>query len=153
MRSSSKSTIDDEEAAHNLANTDAMGAAGIPVGQTLIDAEKAETGGVKAAVYFYYARSVGFVATIVACLFYIGFQGFQVGSNIWLSAWSGDPMATTDIPTRNKYLSVYGVLGLLQSLSIMGATLLCQVLTQNAAYKIYKKNTKRYTKIQNRFSP
>ena len=152
MRSLSRSTIDDEEAAHNLANTDAMGAAGIPVGQTLIDAEKAETGGVKAAVYIYYARSVGYIATIVACLFYIGFQGFQVGSNIWLSAWSGDPMATTDIPTRNKYLSVYGVLGLLQSLSIMGATLLCQVFTQNAAkhytdaqkYKIYKqtKNTK-----------
>ena len=157
MRTTSKSTIDDEEeAAHNLANTDAMGAAGIPVGQTLIDAEKAETGGVKAAVYIYYAKSVGFVATIVACLFYIGFQvvlvatkvaifltvcehccqflvllntqGFQVGSNIWLSAWSGDPLASTDIGTRNKYLAVYGVLGLLQSLSIMGATLLCQVL-------------------------
>ena len=157
MRTTSKSTIDDEEeAAHNLANTDAMGAAGIPVGQTLIDAEKAETGGVKAAVYIYYAKSVGFVATIVACLFYIGFQvhsigcnkscyflaacehrclslarlntqGFQVGSNIWLSAWSGDPLASTDIGTRNKYLAVYGVLGLLQSLSIMGATLLCQV--------------------------
>ena len=55
-------------------------------------------------------------------------QGFQVGSNIWLSAWSGDPLASTDIGTRNKYLAVYGVLGLLQSLSIMGATLLCQVL-------------------------
>ena len=130
MRSLSKTTIEDEEAAHNLANTDAMGAAGIPaVGQTLIDAEKAETGGVKATVYLYYARSVGFLATIVACLFYIGFQGFQVGSNIWLSAWSGDPMATTDIPTRNKYLGVYGALGFLQSLSIMGATLLCQVFT------------------------
>ena len=169
MRTTSKSTIDDEEeAAHNLANTDAMGAAGIPVGQTLIDAEKAETGGVKAAVYIYYAKSVGFVATIVACLFYIGFQvvlvatkvaifltvcehccqflvllntqGFQVGSNIWLSAWSGDPLASTDIGTRNKYLAVYGVLGLLQSLSIMGATLLCQVLISkgvpSAAYNL-----------------
>ena len=82
MRSSSKSTVDDEEAAHNLANTDAMGAAGIPVGQTLIDAEKAETGGVKAAVYFYYARSVGFVATIVACLFYIGFQVVLVATKV-----------------------------------------------------------------------
>ena len=82
MRTTSKSTIDDEEeAAHNLANTDAMGAAGIPVGQTLIDAEKAETGGVKAAVYIYYARSVGFVATIVACLFYIGFQVHSIGCN------------------------------------------------------------------------
>merc|ERR1719244_1014198 len=42
-------------------------------------------------------------------------------------------MATTDIPTRNKYLGVYGALGFLQSLSIMGATLLCQVFTLNAA--------------------
>ena len=83
MRTTSKSTIDDEEeAAHNLANTDAMGAAGIPVGQTLIDAEKAETGGVKAAVYIYYAKSVGFVATIVACLFYIGFQVVLVATKV-----------------------------------------------------------------------
>ena len=83
MRTTSKSTIDDEEeAAHNLANTDAMGAAGIPVGQTLIDAEKAETGGVKAAVYIYYAKSVGFVATIVACLFYIGFQVVLVTTKV-----------------------------------------------------------------------
>ena len=83
MRTTSKSTIDDEEeAAHNLANTDAMGAAGIPVGQTLIDAEKAETGGVKAAVYIYYAKSVGFVATIVACLFYIGFQVVLVATQV-----------------------------------------------------------------------
>ena len=67
-------------------------------------------------------------------------QGFQVGSNIWLSAWSGDPLASTDIGTRNKYLAVYGVLGLLQSLSIMGATLLCQVLISkggpSAAYNL-----------------
>ena len=116
-----------------MAGTDAMDAAVQPSGQTLIDAEKTEEGGVKAAVYLYYARSIGLAATIVATLCYVAFQGFSVGANIWLSAWSGDPEASTVLAVRNKYLVVYGVLGVLQSLAIMAATLLCQVFTLNAA--------------------
>ncbi len=86
----------------------------VKAGKNLIEEEKAAVGGVKWAVYFYYAKSVGLYMTIGSILLYAGFTGFQVGSSIWLSTWSTDPMASTDIPTRNKYLSVYGVLGLLQ---------------------------------------
>ena len=42
------------------------------------------------------------------------FQGFGIGSNLWLSNWSVDPLASTDTSVRNKYLAVYGVLGLFQ---------------------------------------
>ena len=112
---------------------DTQDAAGLKVGQTLIDTEKSEIGGVKGAVYLYYARSVGFMASSVAGFFYICFQGFSVGANIWLSAWTSDPLATSDTSTRDKYLAVYGVLGLLQSLSIMVATVLLSVFTLRAA--------------------
>ncbi len=44
-------------------------------------------------------------------------QGFSVGSSIWLAAWSTDPLASTDTAVRDKYLAIYGVLGLLQVIS------------------------------------
>ena len=134
LLSTSRSVAEgDDDEGRTVAGTDAMDAAVQPSGQTLIDAEKTEEGGVKSAVYLYYARSIGMAATIVATLCYVAFQGFSVGANIWLSAWSSDPEASTVLAVRNKYLVVYGVLGVLQSLAIMAATLLCQVFTLNAA--------------------
>jgi len=134
LLSTSRSVAEgDDDEGRTVAGTDAMDAAVQPSGQTLIDAEKTEEGGVKSAVYLYYARSIGMAATIVATLCYVAFQGFSVGANIWLSAWSSDPEASTVLAVRNKYLVVYGVLGVLQSLAIMSATLLCQVFTLNAA--------------------
>ena len=124
------SLLEDEERDEDW---DMVDATGLRVRQTLIDAEKSETGGVKADVYLYYARSVGFLASVVAGLFYIGFQGFSVGVNTWLAAWSVDPEATTSIAVRNKYLTVYGVLGLFQSVCIMMATVLTSVFTLRAA--------------------
>ena len=47
-------------------------------GQILIETEKMEVGGVKWGVYSYYFRSVGFWACLVALIFYLAFQGFQV---------------------------------------------------------------------------
>ncbi len=104
-------------------------------GQNLIEDEKAEEGGVKWAVYWYYAICIGIVMGAGALWLYIGYQvrnknlnkytfydltrycilqGFSVGSSIWLAAWSTDPLASTDVSVRNKYLAVYGILGLLQ---------------------------------------
>ena len=102
-------------------------------GQKLIDAEVSETGGVKRGVYIYYVRAVGILATMIASVFYVGYQGFSVGVNIWLSEWSDDPEANTEISVRNKYLTVYGLLGLGQSITIMIATVLLSVFTLNAA--------------------
>ena len=38
-----------------------------------------EVGGVKWGVYSYYATSIGILATFAIIVFYLGFQGFQVG--------------------------------------------------------------------------
>ena len=110
----------------------------VKTGQTLIDAEKSEEGGVKWSVYTYYSKSVGYLATLAAFFFYIAFQGFSVGANIWLSRWADDPLATTQIPTRNMYLAVYGVLGLFQGISIMIGTVFFAKYTLNAATKLHK---------------
>ena len=107
------------------------------VGQNLIEVEKSEVGGVSWKVYANYAKSVGLWASLVSMLFLFSFQGFQVAGNIWLSRWSDDPLASTQISTRNMYLSVYGVLGLMQGLCIMIGSLLLAIFTLNAAFKLH----------------
>ena len=110
----------------------------VKAGQNLIDAESAEEGGVKWQVYAYYAKSVGYLSSLAAFLFYVAFQGFSVGANIWLSRWSDDPLATTQVSTRNMYLIVYGILGLFQGLSIMMGTVFFAKYTLSAATKLHK---------------
>ena len=107
------------------------------IGQNLIEIEKAEIGGVSWKIYAYYARSIGFLASIVAMLFLFAYQGFQVSGNIWLSKWTEDPLATTSESKRNMYLAVYGVLGLFQGLCIMIGSLLLAIFTLNAALKLH----------------
>jgi ATP-binding cassette subfamily C (CFTR/MRP) protein 1 len=116
------------------------GAAAVPVprqGEILIETERAEVGGVKWSVYIYYTKSVGYAASAIAVAFYMIYQAFSVGSNIWLSRWSDDPRATTDPGVRNMYLAIYGALGVLQSLAIMAATTVLSIFTLNAAIKLH----------------
>lgn len=80
----------------------------------LIEAEKAQTGGVKWEVYQHYIRSIG-VGMFVGSLFLnFAFQAFQIGSNMWLTRWSEDKEAGTDHAVRDMYLGVYGAFGALQ---------------------------------------
>ena len=44
-----------------------------------------------------------------------------------------------DIPTRNKYLTVYGVLGLLQAIFVMMATSCVMIGTLIAATKLHSR--------------
>ena len=84
------------------------------VGANLIEEEKMEIGGVKWEVYSYYAKSIGVLFTSGTFLLYAVYQGFSLGSNIWLSKWSTDPRAAMDTSVQNMYLAVYGVLGIFQ---------------------------------------
>ena len=54
-------------------------------GQVLIEEEKMEIGGVKWSIYRYYGKSVGVWWTVNCLLFFLFFQAFQLGGNIWLS--------------------------------------------------------------------
>lgn len=80
----------------------------------LIEAEKAQTGGVKWEVYSHYIKSIGVGMTIGSLFLNFAFQAFQVGSNMWLTRWSKDDDAGTDHGVRNTYLGVYGAFGVAQ---------------------------------------
>uniref|UniRef100_A0A8D8XGU9 ABC-type glutathione-S-conjugate transporter n=2 Tax=Cacopsylla melanoneura TaxID=428564 RepID=A0A8D8XGU9_9HEMI len=88
----------------------------------LIEVEKSETGSVKWQVYLHYLKSIGLPLSISAILLNIAFQGFAIGSNIWLSVWSDDTKAvingTQDPGKRDLYLGVYAALGLGQAVTV-----------------------------------
>ncbi|CAB0007608.1 unnamed protein product [Nesidiocoris tenuis] len=82
----------------------------------LIEDERAETGGVKLSVYKHYLGAIGPLFVTATIVLNIVFQGFAIGSNIWLSVWSSDETiyvnGTQDSSKRDMYLEVYGLLGL-----------------------------------------
>ncbi len=118
--------------------TDEVPSSAAKLGETLIETERVEIGGVKWSVYLYYIKSVGYAASVTAFAFYVLFQVLAVGSNIWLSAWTDDPAAATDPGRRNMYLAVYGTIGLFKSLTIMAATMIVSIFSLNAAIKLHR---------------
>ncbi|XP_066253825.1 multidrug resistance-associated protein 1-like isoform X2 [Euwallacea similis] len=108
----------------------------------LIDTEKTELGTVKMDVFKYYFSAVGFVAVIGTVLFYFGFQVFGIESNVWLGQWAEDPNVMVDgqidISLRNRYLYVYGALGVAQGLCILAANVWFARGTTSAATKLHE---------------
>ncbi|CAG7833091.1 unnamed protein product [Allacma fusca] len=91
----------------------------------LIEKEKAETSGVKLSVYLDYFRAAGWGMTILTFLFFLFFQGVSVGSNMWLTAWSEEPIVngTISVSRRDMFLGVYGALGVFQAFFSFTGTL------------------------------
>lgn len=87
----------------------------------LIEQEKAEEGSVKWDVYKHYLKSIGVMLSVLTIIFNVIFQGFAIGSNIWLSRWSVDKSAGTDTGVRDMYLGVYGAFGLCQGKLFLGS--------------------------------
>lgn len=83
----------------------------------LIAEEKSETGGVDWSVFKHYIKSIGYSLAITTLVMNIVYQGFSIGSNLWLTKWSNDKLSATDHGVRNMYLYVYGGLGLGQVIS------------------------------------
>ncbi|XP_032595404.1 multidrug resistance-associated protein 1 isoform X23 [Drosophila grimshawi] len=77
----------------------------------LIETEKSQTGGVDFAVYKHYIKSVGIFLSVATLVLNFVFQGFQIGSNLWLTKWSNDKEVENDTGLRNMYLGVYGAFG------------------------------------------
>lgn len=93
------------------------------VGEKLIEAEKAEVGSVKWEVYKHYLMSIGLGLTAVTLILNVVFQGFSIGSNVWLSEWSTDSEmnnanGTVNTEKRDLYLGVYGALGIGQGKTV-----------------------------------
>ncbi len=65
-------------------------------------------------MYVLYSRAFGLIASI-AFLFsqFIGSGGFDIGSNLWLAAWSDDSMnGTSTSISVEKRLIVYTLFGI-----------------------------------------
>ncbi|CAG9853670.1 unnamed protein product [Phyllotreta striolata] len=107
-------------------------------GEKLIEVEKAETGNVRWAVYKHYLKSIGIMFMLSTLIFNLIYQGFQIGSNVWLGIWADDDKlvsngTTTDTGKRDMYLGVYGALGLGQVITVLFASLALYIGTLRAA--------------------
>uniref|UniRef100_A0A069DZT4 ABC-type glutathione-S-conjugate transporter n=1 Tax=Panstrongylus megistus TaxID=65343 RepID=A0A069DZT4_9HEMI len=109
--------------------------------EKLIEEEKAEIGGVKWEVYAHYLRSIGAFLTVTTIILNVIFQGFAIGSNLWLSVWSSDNTTvvngTQDTHKRDLYLEVYGILGLGQIVFILFSALTTYLGTLKAAFLLH----------------
>lgn len=87
--------------------------------QKLIETEKSETGSVKWDVYKHYLKSIGWTLAFATIFLNMIFQGFAIGSNIWLSKWSSDNITVNDTDKRDMYLGMKNVpcMNFLSSLS------------------------------------
>ncbi|XP_063922502.1 multidrug resistance-associated protein 1 isoform X5 [Zophobas morio] len=105
-------------------------------GDKLIEVEKTETGSVKWSVYKHYLKSIGLFLTFATIFLNMLFQGFSIGSNVWLGVWADDNV--TDSGTRDFYLGIYGALGLGQAISICSSEVNLTIASLNAASEIHK---------------
>lgn len=88
----------------------------LPTKGKLIEIEKAETGSVSWNVYKHYLKSIGLFLTFATVFLNMVFQGFSIGSNVWLGVWANDTSlnvnGTVNTGRRDLYLGVYGALGI-----------------------------------------
>lgn len=94
-----------------------------PQKNKLIEKETSETGSVKWEVYKHYLKSIGVILSVATVLLNMVFQGFSIGSNLWLSKWSTDGAAENDTSVRDMYLGVYGAFGAGQVLATFAASI------------------------------
>nr|CAD7574755.1 unnamed protein product [Timema californicum] len=79
-------------------------------------------------------RSIGTMFIVGTLLFNAFFQSFQVGTNMWLSAWSTNAYgAQNETGAQDLYLGVYGALGIGQVLSVLVSMLSVSIGAINAA--------------------
>ncbi|CAI6345762.1 unnamed protein product [Macrosiphum euphorbiae] len=108
----------------------------------LIELEKAEIGNVKWDVFSQYIKSIGPIFCMSSVLLTFLFQGFSILSNIWLSIWSNDDSSlnhkTENDSKKFFHLTVYGLLGFGQVLSIVLSSITFLLGTILASEKLYK---------------
>lgn len=115
------------------------GEEGVVQGQKLIKKEFMETGKVKFSVYLKYLQAVGWCSIFFIIFSYILNSVAFIGSNLWLSAWTGDSQTFngTNYPAsqRDMRIGVYAALGLAQGICVFIGTFL-SVYGCNHASKI-----------------
>lgn len=92
-------------------------------------------------MYKHYLKSIGVALSITTVVLNMVFQGFSIGSNLWLSVWSDDQEiivnGSVNTAKRDMYLGVYGALGIGQGKSSLHSpvSLECSLCMNNLLYK------------------
>ncbi|XP_054832209.1 ATP-binding cassette sub-family C member 3 [Eublepharis macularius] len=87
--------------------------------EKLIQAETTETGTVKLTVFWQYMKAVGPLVSLFICFLYCCQNASAIGSNIWLSIWTNEPVENGTQHNVHMYVGVYAALGLLQGLFVL----------------------------------
>ncbi|XP_076457725.1 multidrug resistance-associated protein 1-like [Babylonia areolata] len=111
--------------------------------------ETMESGKVKRDVFLAYLRSAGTLPFSLSLLFFMAFQAASAASNFWLSTWTDDPFLVTASVSFNEtltgeyrdrnnyYLTIFGVFGIAQLVTVMFNNVLYWVRMVVAAKTIH----------------
>ncbi|KAM6182924.1 ATP-binding cassette sub-family C member 2 [Erethizon dorsatum] len=95
-------------------------------GQKLIKKEFMESGKVKFSIYMKYLQAMRWCSIVFIIFFYMLNSVAFIGSNLWLSAWTGDSLTfnATNYPAsqRDMRIGVYGGLGVAQAIFVLIAS-------------------------------
>ncbi|KAF0384836.1 ABC transporter [Gigaspora margarita] len=104
--------------------------------QGLMSLEERTTGAVANKIYIAYIRAAGGLALIPLFLFLlVMMQGSNIGSNLWLSFWTGNNFALT----TEQYMSVYCAWGVAESIFSVLACLTLSLAGIAAARNLHNK--------------
>lgn len=108
----------------------------------LTELERMETGSVDYAVYLAYFKAVSILWLVAVSIALVSSSAFNVASNIWLSIWSSDSETdelSTDDLLKTLRLIVYAILGGLQCLSVLLASLALSRGAVRAANRLHER--------------
>ncbi|XP_051994834.1 multidrug resistance-associated protein 1 isoform X3 [Xyrauchen texanus] len=112
----------------------------------LTEADKANTGRVKLAVFWEYMKAIGLPLSCFSIFLFFCHHLSSLGSNYWLSLWTDDPVINGTQPNREMRLGVYGALGLSQGIAVfcysisvsVGGILASRYLHQTMLYNVLR---------------
>eukprot|EP01052_Picozoa_sp_SAG31_P005286 SAG31_NODE_230_length_19771_cov_90.041739_4_plen_388_part_00 len=113
----------------------------------IVKAEARDKGGVKSAVYAFYAHQVGVRSVFFVLFCFISAQATQVFSDWWMSRWSvqdmnlvpGDPEAWSTVQIMAWFLAFYAVGGVVVVIFTVLKVLVIQIIGFNASRKIHRR--------------
>ncbi|XP_044166542.1 ATP-binding cassette sub-family C member 3-like [Acropora millepora] len=102
----------------------------------IIEVEKAETGRVRFAVFWAYAKSVKVYLAVALVLFIVLAEIASVFSGIWLASWSASNVTTS--AERDRYLGGYAGLGVTQAFCVLMSSLSLALGSKIASRHLHK---------------
>ncbi|XP_064415228.1 multidrug resistance-associated protein 1 isoform X2 [Latimeria chalumnae] len=86
----------------------------------LTEADKAQTGKVKFSVFWEYMKAIGLFLFFLSIFLFTCHHVASLASNYWLSLWTDDPIINGTQQHTKVRLGVYGTLGILQGIAVLG---------------------------------